>query len=183
MAAGRRTVLWLFCASVFALLGLHLAAQTAPTRSRDAKEDSRGDPRVLVRITGEVAHPQAISAPEFAKLPRQAVRARNHAGAEAQYEGVALVDLLAKAGVPGDKELKGQAMVLYVVVEASDGYRAVFALPELDRSFTDRVILLADRKDGQSLDAREGPLQVIVPGEKKHARWVRQVVQLKVGRG
>ena len=49
--------------------------------------------------------------------------------------------------------------------------------------FTDRVILLADRRDGKPLSAREGPFQVIVPGEKKHARWVRQVIRLKVGRG
>jgi hypothetical protein len=27
------------------------------------------------------------------------------------------------------------------------------------------------------------PFQIIVPGEKKHARWVRQVIRLKVGRG
>jgi hypothetical protein len=54
--------------------------------------------------------------------------------------------------------------------------------PELAPSFTDRTILLADRRDGKPLSDREGPLQVIVPGEKKHARWVRQVVRLVVGR-
>ena len=74
-------------------------------------------------------------------------------------------------------------MALYVVVEAADGYRAVFALAELDPAFTDRVILLADRRDGKPLSTREGPFQIIVPGEKKHARWVRQVIRLKVGRG
>jgi hypothetical protein len=71
---------------------------------------------------------------------------------------------------------------MYLVVEAADGYRAVFALPELDPLFTDRVILLADRRDGKSLSEREGPLRIIVPGEKRPARWVRQVVALKVGR-
>ena len=69
------------------------------------------------------------------------------------------------------------------IVEASDGYRAGFALAELDPAFTDRVILLADHRDGKALAAKEGPLQIIVPGEKKHARWVRQVIRLKVGRG
>ena len=94
-----------------------------------------------------------------------------------------MVDVLAKAGVPTGKDLRGPAMSIYVVAEASDGYRATFALAELDSAFTDRVILLADRRDGKVLSAREGPLQMIVPGEKKHARWVRQVIRLKVGRG
>ena len=48
----------------------------------------------------------------------------------------------------------------YLVVEAADGYRAVFALPELDPAFSDRVILLADRRDGKPLDGKEGPLRV-----------------------
>jgi hypothetical protein len=72
---------------------------------------------------------------------------------------------------------------MYVIVEAADGYQALFALPELDPAFTDRVILLADHRDGQPLDARTGPFQIVVPGEKKHARWVRQVTGLRIGKG
>jgi hypothetical protein len=78
------------------------------------------------------------------------------------------------------ERMRGKALANYLVVEASDGYRAVFALPELDPGFTDRIILLADQKDKKPLDEKHGPLQVIVPGEKKHARWVRQVIALKV---
>ena len=61
------------------------------------------------------------------------------------------------------------------MIEATDGYRAVFALAELDSDLTDRVILLADTKDGQPLPASEGSFRIIVPGEKRPARWVRQV--------
>ena len=77
---------------------------------------------------------------------------------------------------------KGKALTFYLVVEAADGYRAVFALPELDPESTDAVVLLADRRDGQPLDAKEGPLRVVVPGEKRHAGRVRQVVVLRIGR-
>jgi hypothetical protein len=124
-----------------------------------------------------------LSAADLAKLKHQTVRAKRHDGVESQFEGVPLVDILAKAGVPVGSDLRGSAMALYLVVEASDGYRAAFALAELDPAFTDRVILLADRRDGQPLSARDGPLQIVVPGEKKHARWVRQAIKLKVGRG
>jgi hypothetical protein len=95
---------------------------------------------------------------------------------------VPLVELLKTAGVKFGQDLRGPALATYLVVEAADGYRAVFALPELDPAFTDRVILLADRRDGKPLDEREGPLRIVVPGEKRAARWVRQVVALKVGR-
>jgi hypothetical protein len=56
----------------------------------------------------------------------------------------------------------------------------VFALPELDDAFTDRIVLLADRKDGKGLTEREGPFRIIVPHEKRPARWVRQVVSLTI---
>jgi hypothetical protein len=110
------------------------------------------------------------------------VRAKGHNGVESQFEGVPLSEILARAGVPAGKELRGKAVALYLVVEAADSYRAVFALPELDPAFAERVILLADRRDGKPLSDHEGPLQVIVPGEKRHARWVRQVIRFKIGR-
>ena len=72
--------------------------------------------------------------------------------------------------------------MLYLVVEAADGYRAVFALPELDPEFTDRVILWPIAAMARLSPDREGPLQIVVPGEKRHARWVRQVVVLRIGR-
>jgi hypothetical protein len=65
-------------------------------------------------------------------------------------------------------------------VEGADDYRVVIALPELDPGFTDRVILLADKVDGHPLDSKSGPFRVIVPGEKRMARWVRQAVSLKI---
>ena len=64
--------------------------------------------------------------------------------------------------------------------EAADGYQAVFALPELDPAFNDRVIILADRFDGSPLTARDGSWQIVVVGEKRQARWVRQVVALTI---
>jgi DMSO/TMAO reductase YedYZ molybdopterin-dependent catalytic subunit len=115
-------------------------------------------------------------------LPRQTVRAKGPDGMEAAYEGVPIVEVLQTAGVKFGHDLRGPALATYLVVEAADGYRAVFALPELDPTCTDRVILLADRRDGKPREAKDGPLRVIVPGEKRHGRWVKQVVALKVGR-
>ena len=95
---------------------------------------------------------------------------------------MALVEVLRLAGVPLGKGLRGDRMMAYLVVEAADGYRVVFALPEVDPAFTDRTILLADRRDQQPLSSHEGPLRLIVPGEKRHARWVRQVTAFTIRR-
>jgi DMSO/TMAO reductase YedYZ molybdopterin-dependent catalytic subunit len=155
--------------------------QKADTNTPQAVSPSSAGAQV--QVIGEVGQPMTFSTDDLAKLPRQTVKAKAHDGTESQYEGVAVVELLAKAGVPIGKDLRGKAMALYLVVEASDDYRAVFALAELDSAFSDRVILLADHRDGRPLSAHEGPLQIIVPGEKKHARWVRQVIRLRIGRG
>jgi DMSO/TMAO reductase YedYZ molybdopterin-dependent catalytic subunit len=138
---------------------------------------------VVLSVGGDVPRPLRLTAPEFARLPRQTVLAKDHDGKEAEYAGVPLVEVLKTAGVKFGQDLRGPALATYLVVEAADGYRAVFALPELDPAFTDRVILLADRRDGKPLGGNADPLRVIVPGEKRHARWVRQVIGLKVGRG
>jgi hypothetical protein len=101
-------------------------------------------------------------------------------GTHVTYEGVPVVDLLRRAGAPLGDRLRGKQMKLYVIADASDGYQVVFALAEFDPGFTDRVILLADRCDGHPLSSVEGPLRIIVPGEKRHARWIRQVLDLDI---
>jgi DMSO/TMAO reductase YedYZ molybdopterin-dependent catalytic subunit len=146
-------------------------------------QDSAPASKVVLRVGGDVPRPVGLTAAEFGRLPRQTVRAKDHDGKEAEFEGVPLVEVLKTSGVKFGQDLRGPALASYLVVEAADGYRALFALPELDPAFTDRVILLADRRDGKPLGGNAGPLRVIVPGEKRHARWVRQVIGLKVGRG
>ena len=130
---------------------------------------------VVFRLGGDIERPQQWTLDDLAALPRREVRARDRDGSEATFTGVALVDLLRLAGVPLGTELRGGNMALYLLVDAADDYRVVFALPELDPAFTERVVLLADHRDGQPLAAAEGPLRLVVPDEKRHARWVRQV--------
>ena len=74
-------------------------------------------------------------------------------------------------------------MAVGVVARAPDGYQVLFSLAEFDQAFSDRVIILADRRDGKPLDKREGPLRIIVPGDKRHARWIRGVDTLEVFKG
>jgi DMSO/TMAO reductase YedYZ molybdopterin-dependent catalytic subunit len=137
---------------------------------------------VLLRVGGSVARPLELTADGLARLPRQSLRVHERDGKDVEYQGFALGEVLKAAGVAFGHDLRGPGLMQYLVVEASDGYRVVFALPELDPVSPDRTVLLADRRDGKPLDAKEGPLRLVTPGDKTHGRWVRQVITLKVGR-
>jgi hypothetical protein len=104
-------------------------------------------------------HATSITAAQLAKLPRVAVEVKDH-DTPAKFEGVSLSALLNSAGI--------------------EGYKVLFALAELDPAFATRDIILADTRDGKPLDAKEGPFRVVAPGDKRPARWIRQVTTLRI---
>ena len=135
-------------------------------------------PAAVLSVKGEGEQALELNAADLAKLPRHSERVTDHNGVEATFAGVPLVEILRLAGAKLGDQLRGKEMPTYVLVKAADNYQVVFAVAELDPGFTDRVIFLADLRDGKPLTAEEGPLRIIVPGEKRHARWVRQVTTL-----
>jgi hypothetical protein len=136
----------------------------------------------MLRVVAADGSERAVSAQEWAGLPRITIQAVDHDGKDAKFEGVAARDVLKLVNAPLGKDLRGKNLATYVVAEAIDGYRVVYALTEFDTDFTDRVILIADRRDGQALGAKEGPLRIVVPGEKRPARWIRELVSISVKR-
>lgn len=112
-------------------------------------------------------------------LPRSKVTT-GASDASTTFEGVTLNAVLGKAGVNLGESMKGKRLASCLLVEAADGYRVVIALPETDPAFTDKQIVLAFLKNGKPLDAKEGPYRIVIPEEKRMARWVRQVTTLKI---
>ena len=101
--------------------------------------------------------------------------------ANIEFEGVLMRDVLAKADTPLGERLHGpEALTTFVLATARDGYKVVFAIAELDASFTDGVVMIADRRDGKRLDEKAGPLQIVTPDEKRAGRWMRQLMKLEV---
>jgi len=133
-----------------------------------------------LRLEGLVATPRTLTAAELAALPHREQTTTDKDGKKHVYRGVALADVLHQAGAPAGKAIHGAVLAEAVLATAADGYQAVFALPEIDADFSPQTILLADQRDGQPLPAHDGPYQLIVPLEKKPARWVRQVTGLRV---
>jgi len=101
-------------------------------------------------------------------------------GLRSEFHGVALRDVLFKAGIPFGDAIKGPALARVIIASAPDGYRVVYAIAELDGAFTDQIVLLADRRDGRPLLPDTGPLQIVVPNDKRPARWIRQVNKIEV---
>lgn len=116
----------------------------------------------------------------FDGLTRRSVLTADPAGVKTTHEGVALRDVLAKAGVPLGDELKGKALARTVIATAVDGYQVAFAIAEIDAAFNDHLILIADTRNGKPLLPDSGPLQIVVPQDKRPARWIRQVTTLEV---
>ena len=141
---------------------------------------AQAPPAVAIHVTGEVPRHLDLSAADLAAFQRQTIRVTDDQGSSVEYGGVPVAEILEKAGAPLGKELKGANLGLGVIARASDGYRVLFSLTEFDAAFSDRIILLADRRDGKPLDGREGPLRLVVSGDQRHARWVRGVTILEI---
>jgi len=131
-------------------------------------------------VGGEVLKPLKLSVMELAALKSSEVKAKDRDGKEHTFKGVMLWTILDSAGVTLGKDLRGENLAKYVLVKASDGYEVVFSLPEIDPEFSDKIILLAHEVDGKPLAATEGPFRLVVPQDKKHARWIRQLVSIQV---
>jgi len=151
------------------VLGL-LATAPLLTQAQDAP--------TTVRVTGAVKQSLTLTAADLAKMPRATVRVGSKV--ETVYEGVWLHEVLKVAGVPQGDALRGKALASYVLAEAQDGYRVVFSLAELDPSFIDNQILLADTADGKPLTGEQGGLRLVVPKDKPGARSVRMLTTLEV---
>ena len=123
---------------------------------------------------------QVLSRAELDALPHVKATASEHSSTPIYFEGVTLKSVLEKAGVAFGESMKGKRLTNCLLVEAADGYRAVFALPELDPAFTDKQTLLVFSRDGKPLNEKECPYRVVVPDEKRMGRWVRQVTTLTI---
>ena len=133
-----------------------------------------------IRLGGLLETPRTLTAADLARLPRREQATTDKDGTRHLYQGWALAYVLHLGGAPAGKGIHGAVLAEAVLATAADGYHAVYALPEIDPDFAAQTILLADRRDGQPLPAHDGPYQVVVPLEKKPARWVRQVTGFEV---
>jgi len=152
------------------VIGATIAGMQAPASS----------PGDVILVRGVGLQETRLTRDDLARMTRATVKTRSHDDDEATFEGVRAGDILKRAGFTFGQHMRGPRMADYLLVRSADGYRAVFALPELDAAFSDRVVILADRCDGKLLSVHDGPFRIVVSDEKRHARWVRNVASLSI---
>jgi hypothetical protein len=140
-------------------------------------------PDSLVLSANLYHDPVVISPAEFRALAHIAVTVHNsHSNATETYSGVALETLLAKVNAPLGKDLRGEALTSYLIASGSDGYSVVLSLAEVDSSFHDGQVLVADSRDGHPL-GESGPFELIVSEDKRPARWVHNLDSISLQSG
>jgi hypothetical protein len=134
-----------------------------------------------ISISGPAVQNTQFSGDELAKMPCLSIEVHDsHTSQLCKYEDVRVSDLLSRVGVPVGDALEGKAMATYVVARAADGYSVVYSLAELDPAMNGNQIIVADRMNGTPLDKEQGSFRVIVPGEKRPARWIRMLTSSEV---
>lgn len=117
-----------------------------------------------VTIEGRDGKLTTLTLQDLKHMPRQTVAVVDpKTKASEKYQGVLLSDAIAKANAPTGKTLHGPELRDYVEVMASDQYRVIFSLAELDPPTRTNRVLLADTLDGKALELRQGPLKLIAP--------------------
>jgi DMSO/TMAO reductase YedYZ molybdopterin-dependent catalytic subunit len=131
---------------------------------------------VRLTVDGDIDKPMSLTLADLRDLPRQTITVMNeHEKKDETYQGVPLAEILKRAGVPQGSGLRGPALAISVRAEGADGYMVVFGLGELDSSIEDAGVLVADTLDGQPIPDKIGPLRLVVPHDKRPARWVRML--------
>jgi hypothetical protein len=137
-------------------------------------------PEERLRVTVPGGTPLDLGAAEIAALPHTELRAVDAHGKGGLFRGVDLLELLHRAGAASGDALRGSHLRDVVRVECADGYVVAFTLAELDPGMGARRVLLADALDGNPLGAEQGPWRLVVPDDKRPARWARQVRRVTV---
>lgn len=96
---------------------------------------------------------------------------------------VPLWTLLQAAGPRVNPQIKHHLLQFLVAVRGQDGYTADFTLGELSPDFGGRAVWAALDEDGRPLTGDGGPVQLLVPADKKPARWVHAVRAILVSDG
>ena len=131
-----------------------------------------------ITVGGDVPKPYVMTAQVFSTFDLQEIAADNGDGMH-WYRGIPLCGVLERAGVVFGDALKGTAMAAYVLVVGADGYRVVLPLASLDDMFGGGIFLVA-AMDGALLPDAEGPYRLVIAGDTRTTRWVKQVVKVTV---
>jgi hypothetical protein len=128
----------------------------------------------------DVSYQQKHATVQPREMAHADVSAKGHDGVAHTFSCVPMKAVLAAVQAPTGENLRRPGVSLVVIASAKDNYRAAFTLAELDESIGDKAVFVCDKQDGEPLSASDGPLRLIVPSDKRPARWVRMLSGLNI---
>jgi len=120
----------------------------------------------------------AFSVADLKAMPQRTEIVHNeHTKVDEKYMGVALSDLLAKAGFVADKTTQKKMLHSVVRAEGTDKYWVLYSVTEVEGSEHDGDVFVATSMDGKGLGA-DGNFKLVSTGDKKPQRWVRNLTAI-----
>ena len=148
-------------------------AMTMP--SHEGKPPAPISKSLAVSVAGQAA---TLSVADLLAMPQKTVQVHNaHNNLDESYTGVAVDELLKKYGVTLEGLGAQQVYHSYVVATGTDKYHVLFSASELQSALHTGDAIIALSMDGKPLGA-DGDLKMVLPGEKKPARWVRNLASI-----
>jgi hypothetical protein len=130
-------------------------------------------------ISGSISHPQVFPEDALEKLPPTHVEVTaegEHGPAKnAKYDGVLLWSLIEPAGLIDAPGKKTKPLHVFLA-RGADGYAVALSIGEIAPMYEGKQVLVAYAEDGKMLDG----LKLVVPGDKRAARFVRDLVSIEV---
>ena len=126
-------------------------------------------------VKGDVPYAKQFTLSDLESLGVETVTVKDDT-----YSGVPVWKVLKAVGQPTGAEIKGTQVARYLLIESNDAYRVILSIPEVDPAFRDTKTLIAWKKNGKPLDAAEGPLRLLIEGDKRQTRWAKRVVSLTI---
>lgn len=141
----------------FPRFGAHLAGRAPAVPAEPA-----------IEISGALPEAVVVALADLATLPRREIVADFHCVAgwsatDLRWEGVEFATVF---GTVIEPRLRSTTPVTHVVFEGADGYRSILTINDA----LGRDVLIAERLNGQSLDADHGaPARLVSPGQYGYA--------------
>jgi hypothetical protein len=130
---------------------------------------------LVVTVDGKAT---TFSVADLKAMPQKTVKVHNeHTKADETYTGVALSDLLAKAGFVADKSTQKKMLHSYLQAEGTDKYWVLYSATEVEGSEHNGDVIVATSMNDGAIGA-DGNFKLVSTEDKKPQRWVRNLTAI-----
>jgi hypothetical protein len=130
-----------------------------------------------IEVGGHAEHALHLNEADLKALPQVTADVSfetGHGQQSGHYSGALLWDVVDKAGITDAPGANAKHHLQHaVLITGRDGYEVAVAIGEIDPDFENKTILLVD-------EGAEKGIRLVVPGDKKGGRAVRDVVKIEI---